>query len=285
MISEPNAVWEGMLWTPKREQQTMDYLKSRWYGTQDWIWFHESPQHDINKIQSEIGVDFSKPCVGMLTSVMWDAQLHYRSNAFPNMLDWVIKTINYFVNRPDLQLIIRVHPAEVRGMIPSRQRLTEEIKSAFPDLPNNIFLIPPESQISTYAAMEKCDSVIIFNTKTGIELSSMGIPVIVAGEAWIRGKGFSTDASSEEDYYKILEQLPQIAPMDEERLTRARKYAFHFFFRRMLPFPFITSKEKFSFDLHLDSIQQLAMGKNGGLDVICDGILNGSPFVFDQDVT
>lgn len=285
MISEPTSVWEDIPWTQEREKQTMDYLKSRWYGTQDWIWFHESPQHDIGKIEAEMGVDFSKPCVGMLTSVMWDAQLHYRSNAFPNMLDWVIKTIAYFANRPDLQLIIRVHPAEVRGMIPSRQRLTEEIKSAFPSLPANIFVIPPESQISTYAVMEKCGSVIIYNTKMGVELASMGIPVIVAGEAWIRNKGFSIDASSDKDYYQILDQLPHIASMDEDRLTRARKYAFHFFFRRMLPYPFITSQEKFRFDLNLRDILELEEGHSNGLDVICDGILKGLPFVLDQDAT
>jgi hypothetical protein len=57
-------------------------------------------------------------------------------------------------------------------MIPSRQKLVDEIAKVFPALPRNVFIIPPESKISTYAVMEQCGSVIIFNTKTGIELSS-----------------------------------------------------------------------------------------------------------------
>ena len=60
----------------------------------------------------------------------------------------------------------------------------EEIRRAYPQLPANVFDIPPESNSSTYAAMYQCDAVIVYGTKTGVELSSMGIPVVVAGEAW-----------------------------------------------------------------------------------------------------
>ena len=59
---------------------------------------------------------------------MWDAQLHYPANAFPSMLDWVLQTIRYFASRPDLQLLIRVHPAEIRGTARSRQPLVPEIE-------------------------------------------------------------------------------------------------------------------------------------------------------------
>ncbi len=51
-----------------------------------------------------------------------------------------------------------------------------------------------------------CDAVLIYGTKTGVELSSRGIPVVVAGEAWVRGKGHhrSTHAPQEE-YFGILD--------------------------------------------------------------------------------
>lgn len=40
------------------------------------------------------GIDFSKPCMGLLTNVAWDAQLQYPTNAFPNILGYVMRTIN-----------------------------------------------------------------------------------------------------------------------------------------------------------------------------------------------
>lgn len=284
LMSEPTEQWENMDWSKEKEDEVMSYLRSRWEGTHDWIWFHERPDFGAD-IGREIGLDPSRPCIGMLTNVMWDAQLHYPANAFPSMLDWAIETIRYFAGRPDLQLLIRVHPAEIRGTLPSRQPIAAEIEKAFPKLPDNVFIIPPESSISTYVAMEMCDSVIIYGTKTGVELTSMGIPVIVAGEAWIRNKGLTLDATSKDEYFQMLDRLPLGSRLDEDVVAKARKYAYHFFFRRMIPVNAIgPAKGKFTFRVRTEALaglEDLAPGCCRGLDAICDGILHGSDFVHD----
>ncbi len=46
---------------------------------------------------------------------------------------------------------------------------------------------------------DHCSTVLIYGTKTGVELSAQGTPVIVGGEAWIRNKGLTMDASSPND--------------------------------------------------------------------------------------
>ena len=150
-------------------------------------------------------------------------------------------------------------------------------------MPQNVFVIPPEHQASTYALMDRCDTVLIFNTKTGIELSAIGIPVVVAGEAWIRGKGFSMDASSPKDYDEILQRLPLGAKLTSGRLAAAKRYAFHFFFRRMLELPFISSPEKYTFSVEVKSLDELQPGQWSGLDIICDGILLGRPFIDEHE--
>jgi hypothetical protein len=279
MITEPSTAWNNIPWTEKTELLTMDYLLSRRDGSSDWIWFHEHPENNAEALAKEFGIDWSKPCIGLLTSVLWDAQLHYRSNAFPDMLTWIVHTIEYFRMRPDLQLLIRVHPAEVRGMVPSRQRVTDELIRLVPRMPTNVFVIPPEHQASTYALMDRCDSVLIFNTKTGIELSAIGIPVVVAGEAWIRNKGFSMDASSPQDYEEILDRLPLNSRLNAEQLIAAKRYAYHFFYRRMIELPFIGSPKKYTFSVDVENIDDLRPRRYSGLDVICDGILTGTPFV------
>lgn len=285
LLDEPVTNWEDLTWTPELEATTLDYLKSRWQGTQDWIWFHERPQEEISAIAREIGVDFTRPCIGMLTNVMWDAQLHYRANAFVDMLDWTVQTIRYFSEHPELQLLIRIHPAEIRGNVPSRQPLLAEIQKVFPKLPANVFVIPPESQVSTYAAMLQCNAVIIYGTKTGVELTSLGIPVIVAGEAWIRGKSITMDASSPAEYFALLDQLPLGERLAPELVLRARKYAYHFFFRRMIPLRFLAPQpgDWPPYRLSLTSLTELLPGKSPGLDVICNGILTGSEFIFPAE--
>lgn len=284
LMDEPTATWEQIDWTPALEQRTLGYLKSRWQGAQDWIKFHQNPNEDLRKIADEIGVDFAKPCVGLLTNVVWDAQLHYPANAFPDMVDWVLRTIEAFARRPDLQLIIRVHPAEISGTLPSRQPIGAAIARAFPQLPPNVKVIGPESNVSTYAVMTQCDSVIIYGTKTGVELTSLGIPVIVAGEAWIRNKGVTIDARSAAEYFAILERLPLGKRMDAAQVERARMYAYHFFFRRMIPVKGVAQVPGWpAYRVAVQTLDELRPGADPGLDVICDGILRGEPFVYADE--
>jgi hypothetical protein len=285
LMHEPTSAWESLSLTPALEARLLAYLKSRWQGSEDWIWFHERPRIDIESIWRDLGIDPSKPLIGMLTNVVWDAQLHYPANAFPNMIDWALETIRYFANRPDLQLVIRVHPAEITGGVPSRQRMVDVIKETYPHLPRNVLVIPPESRVSTYAVMSMCDSVIIYGTKTGVELASHGTPVIVAGEAWIRNKGISLDVSSSREYFGLLDRLPLGKPLDETIQRRARKYAYHFFFRRMIPLEFMHPRPGWPpYRVVLGNLGDLRPGRDKGLDVICEGILTGSSFVYpDED--
>lgn len=284
LLDEPVANWTGLELTSGMSGEIGDYLASRWNGSRDWIWFHEKPQHELVPIAEETGIDFSRPVIGLLTNVVWDAQLHYRANAFPNMLEWIFETIRYFARRPDLQLAIRIHPAEIRGTAPSRQRVGEAIAAAFPQLPPNVFVIPPESQVSTYVVMSQCDSVLIYGTKTGVELASMGIPVIVAGEAWIRNKGLTLDVSSREEYRRALDGLPSGRRLDEPTVRQARKYAYHFFFRRMVPVRCMEPTGKWPpYRAATESLDDLERGRDAGLDVICEGILTGREFIFPAE--
>jgi len=114
----------------------------------------------------------------------------------------------------------------------------------------------------------------------GVELTSVGLPVIVAGEAWIRNKGITLDASSPEEYFRLLAQLPFPDRLSPSQLTRARRYAYHFFFNRMIPLPFIEPKAGYPiYRLKLERLEQLLPGAAHGLDTICEGILSRAPFV------
>ena len=286
LMQEPVSAWEHIPWNPARQTKIEDYLLSRRQGTRDWIWFHEkpeNPQPGMNLLR-QLGLDPTKPVIGLLTNVMWDAQLHYPANTFPDMLTWVLKTVAYFRQRQDLQLVIRIHPAEIRGTLPSRQPLAAELEKIGEGLPNNVRVIRPEDPASTYAVMELCNCVIIYGTKTGVELTSLGIPVIVAGEAWIRNKGITKDASSPAEYFRLLDQLPFADKMEPAQRIRALKYAYHFFFRRMIPLKFMEETRSWPpYRAAISGSKDLLPGRDRGLDVICNGILEGTPFIYPEE--
>lgn len=283
LMSEPISTWENLTLTKQIYQKITSYLDGRRHGLSDWIWFHRQPNFAIQEYAKCKKIDLNCTTVLMLTNVAWDAQLHYPANAFSNMFEWVKTTISYFESRKDLQLIIRIHPAEINSSVPSRQRTEDEIKRNFPQLPDNIIVVGANDPISTYSLIEIAKTALIYGTKTGVEITALGIPVIVAGEAWIRGKGLTVDVRSEREYLDALNQLP-LPPLSHDTKERALKYAYHFFFRRMIPLSMVEKKKGWPpYFLNVDSLDSLDDGKDLGLDVICNGILHGAPFVFPDE--
>ncbi len=281
MLEESTSVWEDIILNKKKENTIKNYLKSRWEGKKDWINFQSAEIFDRNSIEKITGIDFNKPTVGMLTNVAWDAQLHFKNKAYDTMFDWVIQTIDFFKKNKHIQLLIRIHPAEITGTVPSNDSVIDQINNHFLKIPDNVFIIGPESKISTHSAMSYCNSVIIYGTKTGIELSSLSIPIIIAGEAWIKGKGIGFDANSKEEYTKILNMLPFRRKLSIKKTERSLKYAYHFFFRRMIPLNFIKEQRGWPpFKIDIQNLQNDIMLDNG-LKTIINGIIKSKPFIYN----
>lgn len=279
MITEDTERWKSVKFSLKQKTKIETYLKQRIAGTQDWIKFHKSPQVSWRAVSKRLGITGDRKIVTLLTNVMWDAQLHYESNAFENMLDWIFLTIQEISHKPDLLLVIRIHPAEITGSIPSRQKVAEEIEKEFPNLPGNVIVVGPEDNASTYTLIRNSNAVCIYNTKTGIEAACMGKHVIVCGEAWIRNKGFSIDIQDRDSYRSTLRSLPFKADLSDKKIELAKKYAYHFFFRRMISLPFFNNTNgNATPSLDLLDTSDLKKGKHDALDAICNGIIHGTPF-------
>jgi len=112
----------------------------------------------------------------------------------------------------------------------------------------------------------------------------MGMRVIVAGEAWVRNKGVTLDANSASEYFEILNRLPLKGSLDKNTTERARQYAYHLFFRRMIPLPFTSPSPGSLSTPDIGIIDDLLPARHSGLDVICNGILSGSEFVYPAEL-
>ncbi len=228
MVTEPTSNWDSLELTKNQEVALDKYMKSRWGGENDWIKFSDS------KIDQDKTFERKSDFFLALTSVTWDAELHYQSRAFENMRDWLVTTINYFKANPGQELVVRVHPAEISSPNKSREAMADFIKSLNIEFFPNITVIPPERNTSTYDLINKARVVIVYNTKTGIETAYRNKPVIVAGESWIRGKGIGWDAKDPHNYLEILDSFRNPLNMTQIQSKRAKQYAYHFFFRRMI---------------------------------------------------
>lgn len=211
----------------EEERVAKEYLASRAKGNSDLIVFNK----ELLPIASNIPNRFSL----LLTSVFWDAQVHYDDQVFTDQASWISTTIRHYVENPDLGvLVIRVHPAEVTGLIPSRDCVRDRINREYGRLPNNIILIDSTDKTSTYSLIERSEVVLIYNTKAGIEAAAMGRPVVVAGDAWIKNFEFVIAAKSVEHYLQLLSS----SAWKDFKFSQdqALKYFYSFYFRRMIDF-------------------------------------------------
>ena len=175
-------------------------------------------------------------------------------------------------------MVIRVHPSEARG-IGTKQPIVGEIKTRFPNLPENVKVIPPESYLSSYTLAEMSQVVLVFGTTVGLETAARGIPVIVAADTFFGAKGFTYDPNSPEEYFALLDRAMQLPHNSPQMIECARKFAYHVFFRATVDFPQVHARDPVwsrGLRLKFRRLSELAPGHSPDLDAICDGILHHS---------
>jgi hypothetical protein len=233
----------------------------------------------------EYGIDLKKPIIGMLTNTIWDAVLTYPNNIFSNMLEWIFLTIDFFSKRNDIQLVIRIHPAEVKSDRISKQKVYDEIKKKYKSLQKNIFIIDSDDELSSYCLLDFCDTVLIYSTKMGMEFSPFGTPVICAGESYVKNKKITLDPKNKKEYVSMLNLLPFKKKLNKSQILRAKKYAYHFFFRRMITIESLEYKPHQwpPFILNKNGVKKILQNKDKGLNQICHSIHNNLPFIFKDE--
>jgi hypothetical protein len=285
LITERDGEWNKLEMTPERSKVAEDYLASKHLVARDYITYHVDSIQDHSAIRRELGLD-ERPIVSLFTNILWDSQLYYRFKVFPDMIEWLFQTIRFYERRPDLQLVVRLHPGEARSGVPTNQPLSAELEREFSKFPENVKIVAPDSRVSSYGLGEMSNLALIYGARMGVELVMLGTPVIVAGEAFMRGKGISYDPTTREDYFELLEQGAGLPRPSAEIRARAAKWYYYYFFRIMMPFSFYEIQRVNGEDrtrLTFRSLDDLFPGRSPVLDRICQGVIDGTTrFEWDE---
>jgi hypothetical protein len=194
------------------------------------------PSEGAMKAKERLGLDDRK-VVLLATNVLGDSLTLGRQVFSKSMTEWIIRTIQYFIERKDVQFVIRIHPGEAQIKNGS---IYDKIRETLPHLPDHIHVIGPKEDINTYDVMELADVGLVYTTTVGLEMAMSGIPVEVAGKTHYRGRGFTYDPDSWVDYFKILNKLlenPKKTRLSKTQMEQAWKYAYLFFFEYPHPYP------------------------------------------------
>ncbi len=187
------------------------------------------------KLREELKLYKECPIVLLATNVLGDSLTLGRNVFAKSMADWIARTVRFFANRPNVQLVIRIHPGERLTHGPS---MSDVVKGALPKVPENIHLIGPLEKINTYDLMEIADLGLAYTTTTGLEMAMNGIPVIACGETHYRKRGFTLDPLSWDEYYAMIDKAwKNTKGLTKTQIESAWEYAYRFFFEYPLVFP------------------------------------------------
>lgn len=231
-LSEDQMEQVRTLFASRQRADLWENFSRRWQGI---------PSQGGESVRAELGLDAttskSRPVVLLAANVIGDSLTLGRQVFSQSMTEWLQKTVAYFADRLDAQLVVRIHPGERFTKGPS---VADVVHQMLPEIPEHIHLIAADDKINTYDLIELADLGLVYTTTVGMEMAMSGVPVLVTGQTHYREKGFTLDPGSWDSYFQTLDQVledPQNQRLSQNQVEMARSYAYRFFFDFPCPFP------------------------------------------------
>lgn len=282
----PEGTWESARETPLTdvESERLDrYLDARRRGGGSLDNFWRERNEDVSRIRQELRLGAGRPLLVMFCNILWDSAVLERDIAFASMGDWVVAGIQWAEAHPDVDLVIRLHPAEV-GLRnhPTRERMADHIAANVKHLPSNVRVIQSEDTTSSYVLMDEASIGLVYTSTVGLELAARGVPVVVAADTHYRARGFTADPMTPDGYWAEVDRLLDHPPGSAARAHSrelARRYAALFFFRFHNVLDAVHEEGRSRPQIRLVDASDLDPGRNATMDRVVAGILDGTSTV------
>lgn len=239
---------------------------------------HEPEATDAASVRELLRISPEHYVFALFSNVTWDTASSGRERGFDSLIDWVVACVRQVEHLRNTTLVLRAHPGELA--IGTSEPMADLVKKRIPRLPANVRVVAPDERLSSYALLDIADGVLAYTTTVGLEASQQGLPVIVAADAHYRSRGFTVDVDDETELAGRLRERPPRLSSEQHEL--ARRYAYMYFFRLMIPFPAVSFEDR---PLAVPtSAEALMPGRDPYLDFICDHILDGGDFLVPDEL-
>jgi len=213
--------------------------------------YYSAPITEKKKLMEDLGLCPDKKLTVLLTNLTWDTSALNKDVGFKSMFHWISSTIERYYDDPNHQIVVRTHPAEGHAAAYARgcESISQLLEKRFPDLPSHIKVISGQQEHSSHALAELADHIAVYTTTVAIEMAVRGRGVMVVGLSHYRGKGFTTDIESPEQYFEILDQSKPLPNVSEDQIRLAKKYAHYFIVRTEVYIPEFSFKDRHSYKI------------------------------------
>lgn len=200
--------------------------------------FSPAASGKLDPIRRRLGLQPGRRVLVAFSSVVVDTISFEAQTAFPSQAAWLQACVAYAESHPDIDLIVRVHPAELtsvtfRGptVVEARDQAAEVLHRRWEVLPPNVRLIPSDDLTSSYDLIAMATVVLNYISTIGLEAAAAGWPVVTAGWSHYSLTGIVWQADNPDHFCSLLDRLTvePAPPADGPEL--ARRYFYFWFFR------------------------------------------------------
>lgn len=244
-FSEEFAEWRQYPLSAAEAHRLDQFLRRRQGAGEeaDYVWSPHATGDTLALIE-RLDLDPQRPVISLFTNVTADSSVYAANDVFASQVDWIRESIRLAEARPELQLVIRVHPAESMTvglrqgkLMTTRDPIAKLVRARFPELPSNVRLLDFDDPTSSYDLLQISRVALVYVSTIGMEAAACGLPVLVAGKGHYRDLGFTWSIEDPADYGTQLDRLVATPAPPPDSVALVRRYMYLFYFRGCFHLP------------------------------------------------
>lgn len=194
----------------------------------------QPPSARRDSIRQALKAPNDKPIALFLAQIPYDTVTLYDLPLFQGQLDLIEAVMGVFAEKPDWTLVIRLHPKEaIEGGDRTFHQLVQRT------LPANVRLVRG-GELNTYDLMNVAAMGITATSQAGLEMLAYKKPLVVAGDAFYGGKGFTWDLGERAALASTIHSAASVAldkrPLNSCRSQQIDSYLYHIIFEHQMRF-------------------------------------------------
>lgn len=220
------------------------------------------------------------PLAVAYTNLTFESSVMNKDRMFNDQFHWLQDLVSFFGSHPEFQMVVRVHPAEVRD---SDWRPNESLYSFLLEemgtMPANIRVIGPHEDVSSYLLGTLANAVLVYSSTIGLELAERNMAVITAANVHYGGRGFTIDPATREEYFEAISScLRDECSAPGEQRSLVVKYVAWLFGSRLTPIEALSPREEGWPQVNVSRISDLYLPTQGGINRVADLISGRGPW-------
>lgn len=227
-------------------------------------------------MRRQLGVPPGRKIIALFNSCEDESAYLAAEQNIIDQREWIERSIAFFTERSDYQLVIRVHP-NIAGITGANQEFLRWI-TAFKasEATQNITVILPNEPINSYVLLRLSELCLTFGSTLSLEATVRGRQSVIVKKGFYYEKGFGISLPQGTQYEALLEGA-LVTPVTDAQLRMAYRFAYRMFLAKNVPFPLIKMDGVHDATPNYTTTEALLPGRDPGLDFICDALLNKAP--------